>query len=56
MGRTALVLGTLRTLLPRSDRVIAIDRAERHVFPPSLLWLMVGEGLCFIEAGGGRRF
>ena len=53
MGRTALVLGaglgglvaaeTLRKLLPASDRVIAVDRAERHFFPPSLLWLMVGE-------------
>jgi len=29
--------------LPDSDRVIAVDRAERHFFPPSLLWLMVGE-------------
>ena len=53
MGRTALVLGaglgglvaaeTLRKLLPASDRVIAVDRAERHFFPPSLLWLIVGE-------------
>jgi sulfide:quinone oxidoreductase len=53
MGRTALILGaglgglvaaeTLRKLLPASDRVIAVDRAERHFFPPSLLWLMVGE-------------
>ncbi len=53
MGRTVLVLGaglgglvaaeTLRKLLPGSDRVIAVDRAERHFFPPSLLWLMVGE-------------
>ncbi|MBL0123777.1 MAG: NAD(P)/FAD-dependent oxidoreductase [Betaproteobacteria bacterium] len=53
MGRTALVLGaglgglvaaeTLRKLLPDTDRVIAVDRAERHFFPPSLLWLMVGE-------------
>ena len=53
MSRTALVLGaglgglvaaeTLRKLLPASDRVIAVDRAERHFFPPSLLWLMVGE-------------
>jgi len=23
--------------------VIAVDRLERHFFPPSLLWLMVGE-------------
>jgi len=53
MGRTALILGaglgglvaaeTLRKLLPASHRVIAVDRAERHFFPPSLLWLMVGE-------------
>ena len=53
MSRTALVLGagiggivaaeTLRKLLPASDRVIAVDRAEQHFFPPSLLWLMVGE-------------
>src|SRR3990172_3102944 len=54
MSRTALILGaglgglvaaeTLRKLLPAADRVIAVDRAERHFFPPSLLWLMVGEG------------
>ncbi len=53
MSRTALVLGaglggmvaaqTLRRLLPRSDRVVLVEREERHVFPPSLLWLMVGE-------------
>jgi len=53
MSRTALILGaglgglvaaeTLRKLLPASDRVIAVDRSERHFFPPSLLWLMVGE-------------
>src|SRR3990167_8432885 len=53
MTRTALILGaglgglvaaeTLRKLLPASERVIAVDRAERHFFPPSLLWLMVGE-------------
>jgi sulfide:quinone oxidoreductase len=53
MGRTVLVLGagiggivaaeTLRKLLPASDRVIAVDRAGQHFFPPSLLWLMVGE-------------
>lgn len=55
MSRTALVLGaglgglvaaeTLRKLLPKSDRVIAVDRAAEHFFPPSLLWLMVGERL-----------
>ncbi len=53
MSRTALILGaglgglvaaqTLRKLLPASDRVIAVDRAEQHFFPPSLLWLMVDE-------------
>ena len=53
MSRTALVLGaglgglvaaqTLRKLLPKADRVIAVDRAAEHFFPPSLLWLMVGE-------------
>ena len=53
MSRTALVLGTgiggivaaetLRKLLPASDRVITVDRAGQHFFPPSLLWLMVGE-------------
>lgn len=52
MSRTALVLGaglggmvaaqTLRRLLPRSDRVVLVEREERHVFPPSLLWLLVG--------------
>ncbi len=52
MSRTALILGaglggvvvaeTLRKLLPADWRVIAADRAEQHVFPPSLLWLMVG--------------
>ncbi|KAF0192274.1 MAG: ndhC [Gammaproteobacteria bacterium] len=53
MNRTALILGaglggivaakTLRKLLPTSDRVIAVDRVEQHFFPPSLLWLMVGQ-------------
>jgi len=53
MARTALVLGaglggvvaaeSLRKLLPKADRVIAVDRAAEHFFPPSLLWLMVGE-------------
>jgi sulfide:quinone oxidoreductase len=53
MSRTALVLGaglggmvaahTLRRLLPRTDRVVLVEREERHVFPPSLLWLMVGK-------------
>jgi len=53
MSRTALVLGAglggmvaaqaLRRCLPRSDRVVLVEREERHVFPPSLLWVMVGE-------------
>ncbi len=53
MGRTALILGaglggvvaaeTLRRLLPKDDRVVVIERAQQHVFPPSLLWLMVGK-------------
>jgi sulfide:quinone oxidoreductase len=53
MSRTALVLGaglggmvaaqTLRRLLPRSDRVVLVEREAHHVFPPSLLWLMVGQ-------------
>ena len=52
MSRTALILGAglgglvaahgLRRLLPRSDHVVLVEREERHVFPPSLLWLMVG--------------
>lgn len=51
--KTVLVLGaglgglvaaeTLRKLLPPEDRVVAVDRADRHSFPPSLLWLMVGD-------------
>lgn len=53
MSKTALVLGaglggivvaeTLRKLLPRTDRVVVVEREAQHVFPPSLLWLMVGE-------------
>ncbi|TAK43345.1 MAG: NAD(P)/FAD-dependent oxidoreductase [Betaproteobacteria bacterium] len=53
MSRTALVLGAglggmvaaqnLRRLLPGKDRVVLVERDARHVFPPSLLWLMVGE-------------
>jgi sulfide:quinone oxidoreductase len=52
MARTALILGAgfggiataqaLRKALPRGDRVVLVDRAERHVFAPSLLWLLVG--------------
>jgi sulfide:quinone oxidoreductase len=53
MSRTVLVLGAglggmvaaheLRRLLPRSEHVILVEREEQHVFPPSLLWLMVGK-------------
>ena len=53
MSRTALILGAglggmvaaqlLRRLLPREHRVVLVEREARHVFPPSLLWLMVGE-------------
>lgn len=52
MSRTAIVLGAglggltaaqeLRRLLPRGDSVVLVEREARHVFPPSLLWLMVG--------------
>lgn len=52
MSRSVLILGaglggvvvaeTLRKLLPAKCRVTVVDRAERHFFPPSLLWLMVG--------------
>jgi sulfide:quinone oxidoreductase len=52
VSRTALVLGaglggmvaaqSLRRLLPKEDRVVLVEREARHVFPPSLLWLMVG--------------
>ncbi|MBE7424271.1 MAG: NAD(P)/FAD-dependent oxidoreductase [Zoogloeaceae bacterium] len=52
MSRTALILGAglgglvaaemLRKQLPAADRVIAIDRAAEHFFPPSLLWLLTG--------------
>lgn len=53
MGRTALILGAglggtiaakiLRKRLPREDRVVVVDQATEHVFPPSLLWLLVGD-------------
>ncbi len=51
-GKTAIVLGggvggvvaasNLRRLLPKQDRVVLIERSGRHVFWPSLLWLMTG--------------
>lgn len=33
----------LRKRLPRSHRVVLVDREREHLFAPSLLWLMVGE-------------
>jgi sulfide:quinone oxidoreductase len=49
---TALVLGggvgglvaahRLRKLLPAGHRVVLVEREERHVFAPSLLWVMTG--------------
>lgn len=51
-GQTILVLGggvgglvaavELRKRLPRQHRVVLVDREERHLFAPSLLWLMTG--------------
>jgi len=52
-AKTILVLGggiggvvtarLLRKQLPREHRVILVEREAEHVFPPSLLWLMVGK-------------
>lgn len=52
-GKTVLILGAgfggivaasrLRRALPRGHRVIVVEREADHVFPPSLLWLMIGE-------------
>lgn len=49
---TAVVLGggiggvvaarELRRLLPRRSRIVLVDRSDTHLFPPSLLWLMLG--------------
>ena len=51
-GKTILVLGggiggvatatLLRKKLSRVHRVMLIEREERHLFQPSLVWLMVG--------------
>lgn len=51
-GKTILILGggiggivaasRLRKALPHEHRVVLVEREARHVFPPSLLWLMVG--------------
>lgn len=52
-GRTVLVLGGgvggitaanhLRSRLPRTDRVVLVERATQHVFQPSLLWILSGD-------------
>jgi sulfide:quinone oxidoreductase len=52
-GKTVLVLGggvggivaatRLRASLPRTDRVVLVDRERQHLFQPSLLWLAVGQ-------------
>jgi sulfide:quinone oxidoreductase len=51
-GQTILVLGSgfgglvaaveLRKQLPKKHRVVLIDRSERHLFTPSLLWVISG--------------
>ena len=51
-SRTVVILGggvggvvtamTLRKRLPSQHRVIIVDRESRHLFSPSLLWLMTG--------------
>ncbi len=51
-SKTVVVLGggvggivsamALRKRLPRQHRVIMVDRESRHLFSPSLLWLMTG--------------
>ncbi len=51
-SKTVLILGggvggvatahALRKRLPRSHRIILVERERQHVFAPSLLWLMVG--------------
>lgn len=33
---------TLRKALPRSHRIVLVDRRKDHLFAPSLLWLMTG--------------
>ena len=52
-ARTVVVLGggvggviaarELRRRLPRTHRVVLVDRERLHLFAPSLLWLMVGQ-------------
>jgi len=53
MSQTVLVLGggvgglvganRLRKALPKTHRVVLVDRSASHVFAPSLLWLMTGD-------------
>ncbi|MBI2568162.1 MAG: hypothetical protein HYV63_14125 [Candidatus Schekmanbacteria bacterium] len=53
MNQTILVLGggagavvtavELRKTLAKNHRIVLVDREERHVFAPSLLWLMTGD-------------
>jgi sulfide:quinone oxidoreductase len=51
-AKTVVILGggvggvvaatTLRKQLPKPHRVVLVDRERRHLFAPSLLWLMTG--------------
>jgi sulfide:quinone oxidoreductase len=53
MSQTILVLGggvggvvtavELRKTLPKEHRIVLVEREERHLFAPSLLWLMTGD-------------
>ena len=53
LSRTVLILGggvggivaanTLRKLLPNEDRVVVVDKTDRHLFQPSLLWVVIGD-------------
>ncbi len=37
-----IAASALRKRLPRTHRIVLVDREPEHVFAPSLLWLMVG--------------
>ncbi len=76
-GKTIVILGggvgglvtanALRRYLPREHRIVLIDRQDRHLHNPSLLWLMLGwreprdiqaglsrltrQGIEFVQAG-----
>jgi sulfide:quinone oxidoreductase len=51
--RTVVILGggvgglvtanELARLLPRPHRIVLVERAARHAFAPSFLWLMTGD-------------